>query len=532
MPLKMLSEQIQNLGVEKIEQQLQRILDSPEFNAAKQQRKFFQFVVKETLAGKAQQIKAYTIATRVFGRRANFDQSSDPIVSVQANNLRRALERYYLIAGKKDHVIIDIPTGTYVPVFTMRPQVERNKAAYGVPESEIDPLESQPSVLIRPFQNMTGNSEMAYLAAGLATELSMELARCQELRVLVYREGEYGKRSTDVRTRFVIDGSIRSDDTTTKVAVQLIDTTMGEQIWGDMFKSPIESEKMIAFQENVAMKISSHIASQNGIIVKTLSQESKSLPICDLTAYQAVLKYYEYQRLLTPEAYTQAFEALTAAIDIEPGCGRILGALACLYADNIALEFFDIEQTPLDKAVRMAQESVLLEPNNQHNRLVLGHLRLLNNEMDISLTEIETAMDLNPNSLFFMDHIGYALTLLGQWERGTALINTAIELNPFYRTYARYGNWLNWFRLKEYQKAYQETHLLRGVGDFWDPLARAATLGQLGEYDDGRKAVDELLAFKPDFSKRVQMLINHFVKFEEITERIVEGLEKVGLSIE
>ncbi len=74
--------------------------------------------------------------------------------------------------------------------------------------------------------------------------------------------------------------------------------------------------------------------------------------------------------------------------------------------------------------------------------------------------------------------------------------------------------------------------MLREVGNFWDPPARAATLGQLGEYDDGRKAVDELLAFKPDFSKRARILINHFVKFEEITERIVEGLEKVGLGIE
>jgi hypothetical protein len=53
MPLKILSEQIQTLGIEKIEKQLQRILDSPEFNAAKQQRKFFQFVVIETLAERA-----------------------------------------------------------------------------------------------------------------------------------------------------------------------------------------------------------------------------------------------------------------------------------------------------------------------------------------------------------------------------------------------------------------------------------------------------------------------------------------------
>ena len=67
-PLKSLFEQIQKIGVEKIEEQLHRILDSLEFNAAQQQRKFFKFVVKETLAGRENEIKGYTIATCVFGR--------------------------------------------------------------------------------------------------------------------------------------------------------------------------------------------------------------------------------------------------------------------------------------------------------------------------------------------------------------------------------------------------------------------------------------------------------------------------------
>jgi tetratricopeptide (TPR) repeat protein len=155
-----------------------------------------------------------------------------------------------------------------------------------------------------------------------------------------------------------------------------------------------------------------------------------------------------------------------------------------------------------------------------------------NDEMDTALAEIEAALALNPNSLYFMDTIGHLMTLLGEWERGTALINKAIRLNPFYQTYARYGIWLNWFRQKKYQQAYLETNFLRGVAGFWDPLVRAATLGQLGKHDEGRKAVDELLAFKPDFSKRARILIGHFIKFEEIAERIVEGLEKVGLDIE
>ena len=85
------------LSPEEIEEQLHRVLNSPDFDATNQQRSFLNFVVSETLAGNGHRIKGYTVATRVFGRDENFDQAIDPIVSIQANKLRRSLERYYLL---------------------------------------------------------------------------------------------------------------------------------------------------------------------------------------------------------------------------------------------------------------------------------------------------------------------------------------------------------------------------------------------------------------------------------------------------
>jgi hypothetical protein len=76
---------------------------------------FLAYVVEESLAGRADRIKAYSIATTVFGRDASFDPQSDPIVRVEAGHLRRALERYYLGAGREDPVEITIPRGVTVP---------------------------------------------------------------------------------------------------------------------------------------------------------------------------------------------------------------------------------------------------------------------------------------------------------------------------------------------------------------------------------------------------------------------------------
>ena len=72
-----------------IRQQMDRILNSPEFNATDAQKAFFKYVVEKTLAGLTDGIKGYAVATEVFGRREDFDQATDPIVSIQANKLRR-----------------------------------------------------------------------------------------------------------------------------------------------------------------------------------------------------------------------------------------------------------------------------------------------------------------------------------------------------------------------------------------------------------------------------------------------------------
>jgi len=103
-----------------ISHQLKLILASPDFNATPQQIALLKYVVNQTLAGKSRDIEDETIAADVFSRGPNFDQRIDPIVSIQADQLRRALVRYYETTGTNDPIRIDIPKGTYVPMFKKR----------------------------------------------------------------------------------------------------------------------------------------------------------------------------------------------------------------------------------------------------------------------------------------------------------------------------------------------------------------------------------------------------------------------------
>jgi TolB-like protein len=516
---------------ESIQQQIKRILTSPEFKATDTQKSFLKFVVETVLSGQSHEIKGFTVATQVFGRGEDFNQATDPIVSIQANKLRRALERYYLTAGRNDPVHIDMPKGTYVPVFHYQNGVESDSSPKDA-SNKFGFAGAWPTILVKPFLNLTGDEHLDYMGIGLATELSTEITRYQEIRVVLMQHREEGqqRRAEDTGARFMLDGSIQSDASGLKVNVSLVDLSTGLQIWGDSYKTDCSPSALIAFQEEVANTIAGTISCEYGIIAKTLSHESKRHPPSKLKTYEAMLQYYEFNARFTAETFFDAFEALQQASRKEPDCGLVWSMLARLYATNYSLDLFDLE-TPLEKAVSFAERGVQLEPANQRTRMILAFVRLIDNEIPAGLSETDRAMALNPNSLIFREHIGYLLTLFGDWHRGTALIRQAIDANPYYSSIVHHTLCLDWVRQKEYQQAFLETLNFRTPLLFWDPLLKAAALGLVGNAKEGELAVDTLLQLKPDFAKRGRALIKHYIKFDDIFDRVLEGLRKSGLGI-
>ena len=216
---------------EAIRAQLERILQNADFRASDKQRNFFNFVVDETLDGRASQLKGYTIAVAVYGRAETFDPQVDPIVRVEAGRLRRALEHYYLTAGKNDPVRIKIPKGGYVPTFHTV-QIPPSGAQTQPPERENSAPAAEPSIAVMPLLNLTGDEDQDYFADGLTEELTAEFARYQEFRVIAAqstlrfkgRKVDPKEIGRDLGVRFLLTGSIQKDSKTVKVAIRLIDT--------------------------------------------------------------------------------------------------------------------------------------------------------------------------------------------------------------------------------------------------------------------------------------------------------------------
>lgn len=101
----------------RVREQLDRVLASPAFATANNARRFLEYVVGEALADRAGEIKEYPVGVAVFRRGEDFDPRADAVVRIEATRLRRRLREYYEHEGRNDSVLIDLPKGSYVPVF-------------------------------------------------------------------------------------------------------------------------------------------------------------------------------------------------------------------------------------------------------------------------------------------------------------------------------------------------------------------------------------------------------------------------------
>jgi len=157
---------------------LDRVQAWPGLSRSPQLAKFLNYIVNATLDGNEAGIKAYAIAVDVFGRPANFDPQSDPIVRVQARRLRAALDEYYADEGCDEAVRFYLPVGRYVPEF----RVAGGQSAVEMPEST---LSTEPpdalapparAAQIRPFADILGLVGVVFATLVIAVVMTQLLA--------------------------------------------------------------------------------------------------------------------------------------------------------------------------------------------------------------------------------------------------------------------------------------------------------------------------------------------------------------------
>jgi len=103
-----------------IRAQVRRIAADPLFAQSDRLKQFLEHVTERALEGNCGELKESVLAMEIFGRQGAPERTDDSVVRVTASKVRSRLREYYLANGSEDKIVIELPKGSYSPVFHHR----------------------------------------------------------------------------------------------------------------------------------------------------------------------------------------------------------------------------------------------------------------------------------------------------------------------------------------------------------------------------------------------------------------------------
>ena len=517
-----------------IRNELNLILLNPAFKSSGILSGFLKFVVNETLAGRQQEIKEFSIGVNVLSRNSSFNPQLDPSVRIHAGRLRGALNEYYHVAGKTDLIRIEIPKGSYIPLFHSQIKKENDKIG-----EKINPARNRPVVAVLPFRNISKDSSRDFFADGLGEQLSTDLTQFHDIAVISYYSSRYaGGKTPDIKeaanllgAKYIVTGSIQNDNKHLKVWVQLILGESGEQLWAKSFERNNSASGLFEIQNEIVKSILKAIGGYYGVIFRDVLQAPHTNHTNGIAIYDAIFWYYYYQKVYTIEVFQKTVTALEAAVKADPNYALAWAMLGELYLDGKANEFKKMDD-PAAEGLKCALRAIQIDPNCQHAYQSLAWAYLFYHNREESLKAVDQCIAINPNAADMVGGMGFVLICAGEFERGFQLLNDSMLHN-------RYGPW--WFNLgfgfyflhkKDYREALHWAEKVEMPELFWDPLLKTVALGHLNRSEDAGRMLNQLTQLMPDAAIQMPSILESFLLSKDLNNEILEGLNKAGLDKE
>lgn len=562
--------------------QVRRISESAAFRQSERRQNFLRFIVDEALAGRADRLKGYVIATEVFGRPASFDPQIDPIVRIEAGRLRDKLHEYYATEGRSDPVLIDLPKGSYVPTFktaetTTSEHSEKLAAVPAAPTStgldtrmaatptpertmmhparaalaggivcmllgfwwlwngslQGDVILDRPSIAVLPFENIGDDSKWSRFADGLTEDVIADLAHSRDLIVIARSSTQrYKGLRTDARevgrelgVKYVLEGSIQTVRERIRVTASLIETRSGSHVWSERYDR--QAADLFSVQNDVTQSITAALGSYSGAVAAAERRQIRRKPPASLTAYDSYLLGVEAKHRVTRESLSKAESLLIKSIELDPQLARAYVALVDTYWYQIDLGLTPSVAETAGKMLAAGEKAAALDPADGRTRYALGLAALYNGKAEVAATEFKTAEALAPSDADTLLTIAWSLPGLGQSDHAVELAERALALNPYYPDWYNQGLSYVYFFGGHYGKSVEYRLLVKQPAAI-DYAYLAIAYGQLGQTEKAAQAAAEVRRRSPVWIAEVYLNESGGYRDRE-AERFIEGARRAGL---
>ena len=286
------------------------------------------------------------------------------------------------------------------------------------------------SIAVAPFENLSGDPSQDALARGFVEDVASALSRFGALEVVYPRafaaqSPAVGGSGPAESASNLLRGSVRRAGDVIRIAVQLLDTHTGRQLWAD--RHDVTAENLFAVQDQIAEQIAS--ALKIGVDRSRLRATQRG-PLSCLETYDCWLQGFECLKRGTVEADAEARTYFERALEIDPSCARAYAGLSLSHFNEWSCQAWQKWDETERLAYDYARRAAGLDDGDPMVQVVLGRILLYRRRFEEAAFHVDRALNLNPNDTDVLVHAGMCRAYLGDGESGLALGNKAMRLNP------------------------------------------------------------------------------------------------------
>jgi class 3 adenylate cyclase/TolB-like protein/Tfp pilus assembly protein PilF len=404
---------------------------------------------------------------------------------------------------------------------------------------------TRPSILVLPFRNATGDPEQEYFTDAVTADLTVDLSRMRDVTVIsaasafAYKDTRLDARQIgqELRVRYLVVGAIARIRELVRTNVQLVDSSSGEQLWGDRFETKFADVGLL--ENEITGRIAASLNVQLMRVEGRRAEKSTNPDALDLRLRATAMFFGS----IAPEQTLMARRLLRQSVSLDPSSAEAWARLAEITVSD-HLNQWNYTGTPhVREAEEATQTALQIDPNNALAHLANGLIHRTRDEHQSALESFSRAIELDPNFALAHANKGSELMAVGRPGETTGWVEQALRLSPHDPSIGIF-HWIagraNFFA-EQYDDAIAWLHKsVRARPNLWyNRLYLVSAYAHLGKPEEAVKALEEFNRRFPEPRYTLAVVRRHERSnpnsnpvFVTGREAFYEGLRRAGMAEE
>ena len=361
-----------------------------------------------------------------------------------------------------------------------------------------------PSILVLPFNNLSGDPEQAYFSNGITESIILTLSSSWGLTVksrhtsFAYQDSTQSIREIgdELDVPYIVEGSIRKHQDQVRITVQLGESSTGNQIWGKRYDKPLD--ELFELEEDLVRNIAGAISGRIGREVRIIASKK---PASDMKSFDYLMRGWYYYDHHNPEALAKSIECHKKCIEIDPGNVDAHAFVAGVSASLLYENWCDDRKQTRSEIEHYVQKALALDQNNAFTHAIMSDCVNFSRDYEKGLYHADRAIELDPT--LPDGYIAKATNLVatGDSDKAVELADFGMQLDQFHN-YTGWGAGEVYRCAGDYKKAIEAFSTIPNMPPSLHAQTAVCLLG-LGQLDKAKVEMAEYLRKAREFMPRV-----------------------------